>query len=271
MNLLYQVHPIDNYAAIAELYDSVPFYATRPDVAFYVEHAIGSGGPVLELGCGTGRVLIPIAREGLTVTGIDSSLAMLGTCASKLALEADSTRACTTLLLGDMRNFHLQRRFALVVIPFGSFQRLLTMQDQLDCLTAIRSHLHPEGQLVFDLINLPPQMLNGDDLGETSDSEQPFLTSDGRTIVRRYRIVSHDSSTQVTQRELIYYVTHPDGRDERIVHAFGFRRTLRSEIEHLLAKSEFEADKLYADFDKTSYGSTYGRELVVVARPRRLN
>jgi hypothetical protein len=89
---------------------------------------------------------------------------------------------------------------------------------------------------------------------------------DGRRVVRRQKTVATNRFTQVNDFELIYYVTHPDGRQERLVHAFSMRYFFRFETEHLLARSGFEVEQVYADYDKSPYGSIYPGELIFVAR-----
>src|SRR5919201_4734920 len=89
-----------SYDSIPEfglLYDSVPAYAARGDVRFYVAEAARSRGPLLEIGCGTGRVLLPVARAGATVVGLDGSQQMLARCRAKMADESEATRERVTL------------------------------------------------------------------------------------------------------------------------------------------------------------------------------
>ena len=108
-------------------------------------------------------------------------------------------------------------------------------------------------------------MLSG--MGGVEAGDEPeFSTPDGRRVVRRHKIVAHDRFNQVNQAELIYYVTHPDGREERLVHAFPMRYLFRYEAEHLLARCGFEVEHLYAGCDKSAYGSRYPGELIFVAR-----
>src|SRR5262245_22537391 len=132
---------MDEYAAIADLYDHVIPYRDRGDVAFFVGAAQESGGPVLEIGCGTGRVLLPTARAGVSITGLDASPSMLAICRRRVAAEPEAVRARIDLVEADMRSFQLGRRFALATIPFRPFQHLLTLVDQLNCLLRIREHL----------------------------------------------------------------------------------------------------------------------------------
>ena len=89
---------------------------------------------------------------------------------------------------------------------------------------------------------------------------------DGRRVIRRFRIASRDWFNQIQHSEMIYYVTHPDGRQERLVHAFPMRHLFRFEAEHLLARCGYQVEALYADYEKRPYGSRYPGELIFVAR-----
>jgi SAM-dependent methyltransferase len=257
----------ESYATIADLYDYVGLYRDRPDVRFFVDEAASAGGPILELGCGTGRVLIPTARAGLTVVGLDGSPHMLRVCRERLDAEPTAVRDRVRLVEADMRAFDLGgERFTLVTVPFRPFQHLVTVDDQLACLSCIREHLVDDGTLILDLFNPSLDLLVNRPLGELYGEEPAFSTPDGRCVVRRHRIVRHDRFNQITDGELVYDVTHPDGRRETVTHAFRTRYVFRFEAEHLLARAGFRVDAIYADYDRRPYGSTYPGELVIVAR-----
>jgi SAM-dependent methyltransferase len=256
----------DEYGAIAALYDHVTVYRDRADVAFFVDAASDAGGPVLELGCGSGRVLIPTARAGVDIVGLDASAQMLGVCAARLREEPAAVQQRATLVHGDMRAFDLHRTFALITIPFRPFQHLLTTEEQLACLASVRRHLADSGRLIFDLFNPSLDALASMPLNEEIGNEPEFTTPDGKRVVRCFKIVKADRFAQVNDIELVYYVTHPDGTKERLVHAFGMRYLFRFEAEHLLARAGFAIEHLYAGYDRSEYGSTYPGELVFVAR-----
>jgi SAM-dependent methyltransferase len=257
----------DEYAIAADLYDYVVPYANRPDVAFYVEAARQAAGPVLELGCGTGRVLLPIARAGVAITGLDASPEMLGICRTRLTVETPEVQSRVTLLHGDMRSFDLGRRFALATIPFRPFQHLLTVDEQLACLQSIRRHLAADGRLIFDLFNPSLDLLVNHPLGVESGHEPEFTAPDGRRVVRCYRTVAQDRFNQTGTHELIYDITHRDGRQERLVHAFSLRYLFRFEAEHLLARAGFTVEHVYSDWQRAPYGTHYPGELIFIARP----
>ena len=168
-----------------------------------------------------------------------------------------------------MRSFDLGSRFTLATIPFRPFQHLITVEDQLSCLASIRRHLVDDGVLLLDLFNPSLDFLVTRPVGEELDEEPPFTTPDGRTVRRRQKTIAIDRFQQVGHYELIYYVSHPDGRQERLVQAFPMRYLFRFEAEHLLVRAGFTLEHVYADFDKNPYGSTYPGELLMVARRGR--
>ena len=255
-----------DYAFVAELYDYVTPYAARPDVDFFVEAALEAGGPVLEVGCGTGRVLIPTARAGVPITGIDLSPHMLAVCRERLAAETPDMQQRATLVEADMRDFSLDETFALATIPFRPFQHLLTAADQIACLETIHAHLAPGGRLILDVFNPKLEALTADDVGVEMPLEEDFGLPDGRHVRRSHKTNGRDLFRQILDLELIYYISGPDGREERLVHAFHMRYLFRFEAEHLLARCGFTIEALYAGYDKSPYGSRYPGELIFVAQ-----
>lgn len=256
---------MDQYGLIAGLYDHVALYRDRPDLEFYLDAAREAGSPVLEIGCGTGRVLIPTARAGIEITGLDLSPSMLAVCRQRLLAEPDPVRARVELVEGDMRRFDLGRGFNLVTIPFRAFQHLVSVEDQLACLGSIRRHLVPGGTLILDLFNPSLEALMRPVGVEAEDTPETLLP-DGRRFSRSYRIVSQDRATQTNQVELIYYVTPPGRPTERLVHSFTMRYLFRYEAEHLLVRAGFEIAAVYGGYDRSPFGSSYPGELILVAR-----
>lgn len=256
----------DDYAFIADLYDFVVPYRDRPDVAFFVSAAQETGGPVLEVGCGTGRVLIPTARSGAAITGLDASPYMLAVCRERLDAETPAVQERVDLVEGDMRDFKLGRQYNLITLPFRPFQHLTTVADQKQCLHTIYNHLAPGGRLILDLFNPKLEALTADNIGQELGDEPSFTMPDGRIVIRRHRHTERDTFQQLIRAELIYDVTYPDGREERLVHAFPMRYLFRFEAEHLLRLCGYEIEALYAGYDKSPYGSIYPGELIFVAR-----
>jgi SAM-dependent methyltransferase len=255
-----------DYGFVADFYDHVVPYRDKQDIAFYVQMASSSEGPVLELGCGTGRVLIPIARADNEIVGLDSSPHMLRVCREKLAHEPEDVRTRVELIQAEMGHFDLDRKFDLITTPFRPFQHLLTVGEQLSCLSCVHSHLSDDGVFVLDLFNPFLQRLVDEKYLVETDDEPEFTMSDGRKVIRRPRTISRDLFNQVNENEIIYYIKHPDGREERQVHRFKMRHLFRFEAEHLLVRSGFEVVEIYADYDRNPYGSKYPGELIIVSR-----
>ena len=136
------------YDAIAELYDPWSRSVTE-DVAFYVEEARRAGGPVVELGVGTGRIAIPTAVAGIDVIGVDSSRGMLAVCAERARLAGVAARL--DLRVGDLRKPPVRERVALVTCPFRSLLHMRDDGDRRRALGAARELLIPGGRLVFDV------------------------------------------------------------------------------------------------------------------------
>ena len=255
-----------DYQFIADLYDHVVPYRTRPNVAFFVNAALAAQGPVLEVGCGTGRVLIPTARAGVPVTGVDLSSHMLDVCRSRLRNESDEVRSRVRLVRADMRQFELGTTFRLVTIPFRPFQHLISVRDQIGCLTTIRRHLVKGGELILDLFNPSHEALVRDNIGLEFGHEPEFTTPDGRRVRRLHKITGRDLHQQTMQVELIYEITRPSGGTERVVHAFAMRYLFRFEVEHLLARCGYRMGEVYSDYESRPYGALYPGELIVRAQ-----
>jgi len=251
---------------VADFYDDTVPYKERDDIAFFVEASRQSDGRTLELGCGTGRVLIPTARAGCEIVGVDLATVMLDMCRAKLAKEPAEVQQRVRLETGDMREFDFGERFSLVTMPFRPFQHLETAQDQISCLRAVHRHLEPGGRLILDLFN-PSLKVIVSDMSEGEFGDEPeFTMADGRRVLRRFRVPHKDHHNQINECEIIYHVTYPDGRKERLVHEFKMRYLYRWEAEHLLVRCGFEVEHLYAGYDKSEFGSKEVGELIFVAR-----
>jgi SAM-dependent methyltransferase len=245
--------------ATARFYDAA--YDRSPqldgsDLRFYVEEARAGGGPVLELGCGTGRVLLEIAREGFPCTGLDASQHMLG------RLRAKSSFPNLRLVNAPMQAFDLPgERFGLVFSAFRAFQHLYTIEDQLACLACVRRHLAPGGRLAFDVFAPRPDRTA---LREEPERAQLRFEHEGEQVVRFER-VSRDPVAQL----LTVRFRYERSRDGDVVgneHAtFHMRWFWRFELEHLLARAGFDEVEIFGDFRRSPVGAETPA-YVVVAR-----
>lgn len=239
------------YAAIAEYYDATPLYANRADIGFYLACAAEAGGKVLELGCGTGRVLIPTAAAGHSTVGLDLSPDMLARCREKLRAQPPAVQARVKLVEGSMTSFELGEAFSLVTLPFRGFQHLLTVDDQLACLGCIRRHLGPGDRVVFDIFHPNFAMLHDPAFAQEREEFPEIELPDGRRFRRASRVAAFRRAEQINEVEIITYVRHPDGREERLVSAFPIRYFFRYEVEHLLERAGFRVAALYGNFDRS--------------------
>jgi SAM-dependent methyltransferase len=240
----------DDIEEIGLLYDSVTLYNARPDVDFYVEEALTHGGPVLEVGCGTGRVLIPAARQGAEITGVDRSPRMLAQCRARLAEEPPEVQKNVKLVQADMRDFDLKTQFSLIMIPFRPLQHLVAVSEQLAALRAIHRHLAPGGRLVFDVFNPNLRYLVEDNSHEREDTAEVMLP-DSRSFRRTSRVAAVHIADQYNEVELIYYVRGTDGKIERLVQGFPMRWYWRYEVEHLLTRCGFRVKAIFGDFNRS--------------------
>lgn len=239
---------------VAEYYDATYNRARSKDVEFFVDYSKKAGGRTLELGCGTGRVLIPTAAAGCEITGLDLSPYMLEKCRVKLAKESREARLRTKLVRGNMTGFKTGKTYKLITIPFRPFQHLIKVKDQKDCLDCIRHHLAANGLLVFDIFNPNPARLvpNSRYSKEKEDIPETELP-DGRKLSRASRMAGWHREQQYNDIELIYYVTHPSGKTQRLVQAFPMRYYYRYELEHLLELSGFRVVDLFGNFDRSAF------------------
>jgi len=139
---------VSAYDGIALLYDAWSTGVVE-DISFYVDEALASGGPVVELGVGTGRIAIPTAAAGVHVIGVDSSAGMLAVCTEQARRAGVSERL--DLRLGDLRRPPVHERVPLVTCPFRAYLHLGSDEERLEALAAARALLVPEGRLVFDV------------------------------------------------------------------------------------------------------------------------
>jgi SAM-dependent methyltransferase len=244
------------YAAVhARWYDGA-YAARRADAAFYRVLARQTGGPVLEVGCGTGRVLLPIARDGLACVGLDASPMMLD------VLRASDPPPTLRLVTASMQDFDLgPERFRLIFSAFRPLQHLYTVEDQLACLACVRRHLAPDGLFAFDVFQ--------PDLARLACAEEPEYEesrfSEGDDEIVRLTSVRRDLATQ-TQEITMRFERRRGGEvlgDE--VERFRMRWYHRYEVEHLLARAGFAIVALYGDFDRRPFDRD-AREMIFIAR-----
>lgn len=254
--------PFDQWAG---LYDWATVWQ-QEDIPFYVEEARASGGPVLELGCGTGRVTIPIAQAGVEIVGLDNSANMLQVARRK-AKSLGPFPGKLTWVRQEMQRFSLKRRFALVIIPFRGFLSLLNVEEQRRCLETVKAHLAPDGRLIFDAFVPDMDML-------TDDGSTPFHFMDVAHPVNGHRLViwhqnRFDNHSQVNNARTIMEEVDQTGEVVRRVYRdFQIRYMHRYEAQHLLELCGFRILDILGDFERQPFDED-STEMVWVATPKR--
>ena len=228
------------YDAIAELYDPWSRSVTE-DVPFYVAEARKAGGPVVELGVGTGRIAIPTAAAGVPVIGVDSSTGMLEVC--RRAAESAGVASLLDLRPGDLAAPPVSERVNLVTCPFRAYLHLADEAARLEALSAARELLVPDGRLIFDVF--APQR---DDIEATH----------GRWIEREPEIFERADWDEQAQT-LTLSVRGPEGEGTMRLAWISepeWRRTLE--------EAGFEVERSYGWFDYRPYRG--GEDMVFIAR-----
>lgn len=201
----------------------------REDIALYVDLAREHSDRVLEIGCGNGRVLLPIARAGVPVTGIERSPEMITALRADLSQEERDVRRRVSVRRADMRTFSLRSRYGLVICTFNTVLHLYDRADFERFLARVRAHLAPGGRLVFDAYTPRPRDL--------ARSPERWLSAGEERERMAYEPL-----------EQILYVTSEDARGERSLLAQ--RQWFPAEIEALLHYNRFEVLSAWPDFDR---------------------
>ena len=232
------------------------------DIPFYVKlarEAAAAGHEVLELGCGTGRVTLPIAQAGVRVTGVDSSAEML-----KVARQKSKALGLKTVTWqrGDMAKLAMEQRFGLILIPFRSFLMLLTVEEQRACLVRIRDHLVDGGRLAFNVFNPDP-------VGMAiwiADKQDMWRRRRPEPGVEDWFRLDYDTGEQLMRERQTRLYLSPEGAvTQRTERSLRLRWIHRYEMQYLLELTGFEVEALHGWFDGRDF-SKDSREMVWLAR-----
>jgi SAM-dependent methyltransferase len=253
----------DPYAPIADLYDFT-YDDFTDDVDFYENLAESVGGPLLELGAGSGRVALKLAREGYEVVGLDNSESMLARGRRNLAA-AGKLDGSLELVAGDMTAFDLGRRFGMVYIAANTFQHLLTTEAQLACLRCVAGHLLPGG--VFAMGVRSPASVSWDaSAAEWAPLLLNWTRTDPETGDRIMKLVADQPDPEHMVRRLTYVFDRisRDGAVRRSIFETELRHSTQAELTLLLQQVGLRVTHVYGDYDLVPVG--VGENLVFVAR-----
>jgi SAM-dependent methyltransferase len=254
----------DDYDRFAPFYD-LEFADFDDDWPLYRAFADHGGGPILELGCGTGRLVVPLAEAGYEVVGVDRSPAMLAR--ARAAVERAGVRAHATVIEDDMRTLGMvgQRLFSLAFCAINSFLHLGSQAEQLASLGAIFARLTPGGVLLLDLFPPHPDILDEYD-GRLIHAGTYRDPATGERIDKLSTTVL-DSAEQRMDTTFFYDRLRADGRVERVAAPFTFRYVGRYELQLLLERVGYTDVAFYGSYDLEPFTAASDRMIAVAVRP----
>jgi ubiquinone/menaquinone biosynthesis C-methylase UbiE len=254
---------LSKYVDYAEYYDfDHPF---TDDIPFYLKYAKETGGPILELACGTGRIILPLAKENYIIYGIDLSENMLAVARKKL--KEQELEHNVTLIDTSMIDFDLdEKAFALAFIAARSFMHLYSQEDQISCLESIFRHLRPGGLLIIDIyspnLELLTQPINSD-----FKERKNYVLPNAHRVSSKYRFIGNDILNQINKAELLFEEYDIQGN---LVQAktvpMHTRYTFRFEMQMLLERVGFKVLNIFKDYEKRNYDGT-GEIITISKRP----
>ena len=252
------------YETVAQYYDALHKSLTV-DIGYVLALAGRVGAPVLECGCGTGRILLPLARAGFVVTGIDSSPAMLQLIRQKLRREQPEVRQQVRLILGDMTDFALpEAGFKLAVVSYNTLLHLNGMQKR-QALHAIHRHLQPGGMLFLDLANPHALAQTPNDLMLSLEQVLDALKTGEQVLVfARNHLQAPAQTLQITW----IYDRSPAGGGPvaREVVTSSYHYLYAHEVDLLLADTGFTPSGFYGDYRGKAFSEDSERLLVLATR-----
>ena len=224
------------------------------DIPFYVEMARKYGGPVLELACGTGRITLPIAEGGISITGLDISEGML----TEARRKADDRGLKVDFVRADCRDFALGTQFGLVLLAFNSIAHLHSLSSIGDCLRCVRDHLKPGGRFIVDIFNPRLEILLRDAAERYPVSEYADPDGRGKVVITENNV--YDRASQVNRIKWYYRI---GDSGEGTVNQLNMRIFFPQELDAVLHYNGFEIETKYGDFDKSPFGSGSVKQIAI--------
>jgi SAM-dependent methyltransferase len=239
------INRMDPYSTLARYYDLENATLTE-DLALWEELAEEYGNPVLELGCGTGRVLLNLARAGCAAVGVDSSAEMLARARARIALNPRLTSR-VSLHQADFSHLHLDASFPLVLAPFNTLAHLIEPDAARQTLDSVFRHLNPGGVFAFDLPN-PAAILGVEQEGLVL--ERVFHDEESGSTIQQFSSLRVERLAQLGHVTWIYDETGSDGILHRTSVSFMMRYFFPAELNVLLERAGMRVLHCWGDFDR---------------------
>ncbi|MDQ1258079.1 MAG: hypothetical protein QG656_2688 [Candidatus Hydrogenedentes bacterium] len=253
----------------AEYYDLI--HAGLPGEAeFYVGQAVRLGAKTLELGCGTGRIAIPMAMSGVDVVGLDNSEPMLECCREKLSA-VEPVPGTLRTVCADMTDFDLNERFDLIVMAYRTFMHLLTQRDQRRCLMAVRHHLADDGVFILNVWVPKPSRIVTGVAGPAASAMRLAgrhpIPETGETVVHR-QSARCDEFRQLIEDDRLFQVLDKKGSITEEARLPMVRTWITPrEMDNLVRLCGFDVEACFGDFDCNALGEN-SDEAIWVLRKR---
>jgi SAM-dependent methyltransferase len=253
------------YESLARFYD-LENADRADDLPLWADLARETGGPVLELGCGSGRVALHLAREGFEVVGVDSSPAMLDLAKARLTHQPRTAKR-VELLLEDFTRLQMARVFPLILLPFNTFSHLLESPDQSAAMQVIAAHLHEDGLAAMELPN-PAAALSV--AAEGLVLEQTFRDEDRGMSIQQFSSLRVDRLAQRGRITWIYDEIDAGGAVHRTTIPMTLRYFFPGEMRLLMEAAGLQILHLWGDYDRSPLTEESPTMLVVGQRAGRM-
>jgi SAM-dependent methyltransferase len=228
------------------------------DIPFYLEEARRSGGPVLELACGTGRLTIPIAQSGVEIVGLDLTPSMLAHARTK----AEAAGLKIEFVEGDCRAFELGRKFALIFMAFNSMQHLHDYESLAALFACVRKHLAEGGRFVFDVFN-PKIAILARAVGERH-LEREYQDPGGKGMMAFENSMVYDDAAQVSHIQCYFVRRGPNGEEIDVrVEELHLRSFFPQELDLLVRSQGFEMVEKFGNFERKPFAGGDPKQVVI--------
>ncbi|HEV8617136.1 MAG TPA: methyltransferase domain-containing protein [Methylomirabilota bacterium] len=234
----------DVYADFSAFYD-LYVGEWRDDVPLYLERAKTAGGPVLEIGAGSGRLTVPLARAGFAVTAVDVSASMLALLRSRLAAEPSEVRARVRVVQADATRLALAARYPLVLVPFYTFNYFLTPEAQRALLDGVAAHLAPGGRVLVDVF-IPYARLAAGRTDPILKVDRIDPATGGR--VRGWNTFALDPARRIETRRQRFEIDRADGTVEQREFTIVRRWEFPEDLERIFAAAGFAVEDVFAGY-----------------------
>jgi SAM-dependent methyltransferase len=239
---------MDSYSLLARFYDLENVDFTE-DLPFWADLAREHGAPILELGCGTGRVLLHLAREGFEVTGVDSSAEMIARARHRIELQK-TIAGRIQIVEGDFSNLKLGKTYPLILLPYNTFAHMTTDSGLRATLGVIASHLTPDGRFILVLPNPIPIF------GSSPEGlvlERTFRDEERNLSIQQFSSLRLDRVAQLGHIVWLYDEIDSTGRVTRTSVPMTLRYFFPNELRALFEQSGLRPLHLWGDYDRTPF------------------